>query len=58
MKKNALLLVSLLIIVAAVVPFYLKTPEVSRQTQLKRFSSHEELKSFLKTNSQVGTYYD
>ncbi len=58
MKKNALLLVSLLIIVAAFAPFYLKIPEVSRQTQLKRFSSYEELKSFLKTNSQVGPYYD
>jgi len=58
MKKNALFLVSLLIIVAAFAPFYLNIHEVSRQTRLKRFSSYEELKSFLKTNSQVGPYYD
>jgi len=58
MKKIALFLVSLLTIVAAIAPFYLKTSEVPRQTQLKRFSSYEELKSFLKASSQGGPYYD
>jgi len=58
MKKFALFLVSLLAIVAAIAPFYLKAPEVSRQTQLRRFSSYEELKNFLKANSQGGPYRD
>jgi len=58
MKKFALFLVSLLAIVAALAPFYPKTPEVSRQTQLERFSSYEELKNFLETSSQGGPYYD
>jgi inhibitor of cysteine peptidase len=58
MKKIALFLVSLLTIVAAIAPFYFKIPEVSRQTQLKKFSSYEELKSFLQASSQVGPYYD
>jgi len=58
MKKFALFLVLLLAIPVAIAPFYLKTPEVSRQTQLKRFSSYEELKSFLKESSQGGHYYD
>jgi len=57
MRKIALFLVSLLAVVAAIAPFYLKTPEVSGQTQLKRFSSYEELKNFLKASSQGGPYY-
>ena len=57
MKKIALFLVSLLAIVAAIAPFYLKTSETSRHTQLKRFSSYEELKNFLKASSQ-GPYYN
>ena len=56
-KKIALFLVPLLTIVVAIAPFYL-IPEVSRQTQLERFSSYEELKSFLRASSQVGPYYD
>ena len=58
MKKFALFLVSLLAIVAAIAPFYLKTPEVSGQTRLKRFTSYEELKSFLEASSQGVPYYD
>jgi len=58
MKKFALFLVSLLAIVFAIAPFYLNTPQVSSQIQLKRFSSYEELKSFLKASSQGGPYYD
>ena len=53
MKKIALFLVSLLAIVAtvaAIVPFYLETSEVSGQAQLKRFSSYEELKNFLEVS--------
>jgi len=57
MRKIALFLVSLLAVVAAIAPFYLKTSEVSRQTQSKRFSSYEELKNFLKASSQGGPYY-
>jgi inhibitor of cysteine peptidase len=50
MKKIALFLLSLLAIVAVIVPFYLKTAEFSRQPQLNRFSSYEELKNFLKVS--------
>jgi uncharacterized secreted protein with C-terminal beta-propeller domain len=43
--------------VVAIAPLYLKTPEISRHTRLMRFSSYEELKSFLEANSQWGPYY-
>ena len=52
MKKIALFLVSLLAIVAAIAPFYLKISEVSGHTQLKRFSSYEELKNFLEVRME------
>ncbi|MDH5390409.1 MAG: hypothetical protein OEX10_04570, partial [Candidatus Bathyarchaeota archaeon] len=50
MKKISLFFVSFLVILAVIIPFYLKTSEFSRQTQLKRFSSYEELKNFLKVS--------
>jgi len=58
MKKSALFVVLLLAIVGAVAPFYLQSPDTQGWTQLKRFSSYEELKSFLKASSQVRPYYD
>ena len=58
MKKIALFLVSILAVVAAIAPFYLNTSETLGQTQLKRFSSYDELKSFLKESSHGGSYYD
>jgi len=58
MRKAALFLVSFLAIVVTIAPFYLQTSDLSRQTQLKRFSSYEELKSFLKASSQKDRYYN
>jgi uncharacterized secreted protein with C-terminal beta-propeller domain len=43
--------------VVAIAPLYFETPTVSGQVQLKRFSSYEELKSFLNTSSQRVDYY-
>jgi len=57
MKKIALFLVSIIAVVIAVAPFYL-VPEVSGYIQLNRFSCYEELKGFLETNSQSGSYYN
>ncbi len=57
MKKSVLLVVLLLVVVGAAAPFYLQSPVALGQTPLKRFSSYEELKSFVKASSQVRPYY-
>ncbi len=57
MKKSALFVVLLLVIVGAVAPFFLQSPNAQGQTQLKRFASYEELKSFVKSSSQASPYY-
>lgn len=56
MKKIALFLVSTIAVVIAIAPLYL-VPEVSGHIQLNRFSSYEELKDFLETNSQAVPSY-
>jgi len=56
MKKSLLSLILLLAIVCAIVPFYLDKTETLEQTQLRRFSSYEELKTFLKTNVKTQDY--
>jgi len=56
MRKIIFLFVLLMAIVGAIAPFYLETPETSMQTHLKRFSSYEELKSFVKATSLQGPY--
>ena len=56
MKKSLLSLILLLAIVGAIVPFYLDKTETLEQTQLRRFSSYEELKIFLKTNMKALDY--
>jgi len=58
MKKISRFFVSLLVIVAVIVPFYLKTSEFSRQTQLKSFSSYEELKNFLKASMEEAKQFE
>ncbi|MGQ9461252.1 MAG: beta-propeller domain-containing protein [Candidatus Bathyarchaeaceae archaeon] len=49
MKKSFLSLILILAIVCAIVPFYLDKTETIEHTQLRKFSSYEELKTFLKT---------
>jgi len=58
MKRSTLFVVLLLVIVGAVAPFYLEKVSTEGGTQLKRFSSYEELKSFVKASSQARPYYD
>jgi len=63
MKKNIIcsfLLVSLLVAVGsigAIVPFHLGEPETIGCTTLKKFSSYEELRSFVKAGGKAGPYY-
>ena len=56
MKNKASFVILLIAIVCVTAPFYLTRFEALGQGQLKRFSSYEELKNFLKTNSQNGYY--
>jgi len=56
MKKSLLSLILLLAIVCAIVPFYLDKIETLEHTQLRRFSSYEELKNFLETNVKAQDY--
>jgi len=56
MRKSLLSLILLLAIVGALAPFYLDGTETLEQTQLKRFSSYEELKLFLETNMKATDY--
>jgi inhibitor of cysteine peptidase len=56
MKKGLLSLILLLVIVGALAPFYLDETGTLEHTQLKRFSSYEELKLFLETNMKTQDY--
>jgi len=64
MKKPVLfpLFVGLLLVfvgvIGALVPFYSENFEAMGNIQLKKFSSYEELKSFLNASSKSGPYYD
>ena len=56
MKNKLMFLVLLIAIVFVTTPFYIKRFEAFGEGQLKRFSSYEELKNFLKTDSQADYY--
>ena len=64
MNKITFVLVLLTAIIVVIAPFCLANPDVLGQTHyysssspLKKFSSYEELKTFIKTSSRVHPYY-
>ncbi|MFQ5758554.1 MAG: beta-propeller domain-containing protein, partial [Candidatus Bathyarchaeia archaeon] len=57
MRKIILLLILLTAMFGAIAPFCLQTRYYSLASPLKRFSSYEELKSFVKASSQVPYYW-
>jgi uncharacterized secreted protein with C-terminal beta-propeller domain len=57
--KNAILIILLAIGITAFLSAVslLKIPEAPSKNEVKRFSSYEEIKSFLKTNVEMSSYY-
>ena len=58
MRKIIFLLMLLTVLVSVIAPFYLQTRYYSLASPLKRFSSYEELVSFVNASSQVRYYKD
>ncbi len=57
MRKILVLLILLTATVGAIAPFCLQTPYYSLASPLKKFSSYEELVSFVNTSSQAPYYW-
>jgi len=57
MRKIVFLLILLTVMVSAIAPFCSQTRYYALASPLKRFSSYEELKSFVKANSRVPYYW-
>ena len=58
MRKIVFLLILLTVMISAIAPFCSQTRYYSLASPLKRFSSYEELKSFVKANSRVPYYWE
>jgi len=56
MKSSVLFLVFMLVIVGLIVPLYFKEFVAMGETQMRRFSSYEELKDFVRTHAQFYGY--
>jgi inhibitor of cysteine peptidase len=57
MKNKVLFLVLILTTVCLIVPLYIENMTVRGETELKRFSSYEELKTFVKTRTYSYLYF-
>ena len=57
MRRIVFLLILLMAMIGAIAPFCVQTRYYSLASPLKKFSSYEELKSFVKASSQVPYYW-
>lgn len=56
--KKVLMLFLLLSIIAIIIPIYFEKTKIFAQAQLRKFSSYEELKTFVNASSRYYPYYE